>query len=193
MASRPYFFYDGRVATLKLQALVPIEDPIEMHLDFDLAIKRINEDADYIRHFEKVFASRPDSITILRALAEFQRNLESDGSAPYDQWINGFDDSAINASQIRGRELFLEKTKCFDCHFSPDFTGDEFRNVGLYDGVKRKDRGRFDITKDSTDLGKFKVPGLRNVVLTAPYMHDGEFKTLEPVLKPSDYVCEVVF
>ncbi len=183
MAFRPYFFYDGREATLESQALVPIENAHEMHLDFELAIQRINASDFYLQSFEKVYASLPDSANILNALAEFQRSLESDGSAPHDQWLNGFDDHAMSASQIRGRELFLVKAKCFDCHFTPDFTGDEFRNVGLFDGEERNDRGRFEMTKDSTDLGKFKVPGLRNVALTAPYMHNGEFKTLEEVVE----------
>jgi len=85
---------------------------------------------------------------------------------------------------VRGREVFMNKGKCFDCHFSPDFTGDEFRNVGLYTGKERfADSGRFEITKDSADLGKFKVPGLRNVAVTAPYMHNGMFKTLEEVIE----------
>lgn len=196
MAFRPYFFYDGRAATLEEQALVPIENPIEMHLDFKVAIKRINENEEYIRLFEKIYAARPDSINVLNALAEFQKSLESNGSAPHDQWLNDIDETAMSDSQIRGRELFLEKAKCFDCHFTPDFTGDEFRNVGLYDGKEWSDRGRFEITQDSTDLGKFKVPGLRNVALTAPYMHNGQFKSLEEVVafysNPYEFVANPI-
>ncbi len=79
-----------------------------------------------------------------------------------------------------------KKAKCFDCHFSPDFTGDEFRNIGLFDQHQFVDRGRFDVTKDSADLGKFKVPGLRNVAITPPYMHNGMFNTLEEVIEYYD-------
>lgn len=75
-----------------------------------------------------------------------------------------------------------EKAKCFECHFGPDLTGDEFRNIGLYNGIDLNDKGRFLITKDSLDLGKFKVPGLRNIAITAPYMHNGIFETLEEVI-----------
>ena len=87
----------------------------------------------------------------------------------------------------------MKKGKCFDCHFSPDFTGDEFRNVGLYTGRRNlADRGRFDITKDSADLGKFKVPGLRNVAVTPPYMHNGMFQTLEEVIEFYDQPNQTV-
>ena len=102
----------------------------------------------------------------------------------------------MNESAVRGRMVFLNKGKCFDCHFGPDFTVDEFRNIGLYDGEGYNDRGRFEITKDSTDLGKFKVPGLRNIAVTAPYMHDGSFKTLREVIdyydRPTDFVAHSI-
>ena len=194
MAFRPYFFYDGRAATLEEQAIGPIEDPLEMHLDFITAIQRVQETEFYLNAFDEIYSSAPDSALVLKALAEFIRSLESDGSAPHDLWLNDIDSTAMSASQIRGRALFRsEKAKCFDCHFSPDFTGDEFRNTGLFDGsLELNDSGRFKITKDSTDLGKFKVPGLRNVALTAPYMHNGQFKTLEEVVEYYDDPYKVV-
>lgn len=181
MASRPYFFYDGRAATLEEQAKGPIENPVEMHLNYRVAIQRIRLDKMYNTAFQHVYKAQPDSANILNAIAAFVRTLESNGSAPHDVWMAG-NDSALTASQVRGRNIFLEKGKCFECHFTPDFTGDEFRNIGLYDGKSLNDEGRFLITGDSADLGKFKVPGLRNVALTAPYMHNGMFKTLEEVV-----------
>jgi len=193
MLSRPYFFYDGRAATLEDQVITPIESPIEMNLPYDIAVDRIQSNEDYQILFKKVYQSKPDSFNIANALAEFQRSLESNGSAPHDLWLNGQDTSAMSASQQRGRDMFIsDEFKCFDCHFGPDFTGDEFRNIGLYDGETLVDKGRYDITKDSTDLGKFKVPGLRNVGLTAPYMHNGMMETLEEVMdyysNPYDFV-----
>lgn len=183
MLSRPYFFYDGRAATLELQAIVPIENPVEMNLPYDIAVKRIQNEAEYDALFQSIYQTKPDSFNIANALAAFQRSLESDGTAPHDLWINDDDPAAMTASQLRGREIFIsDQFKCFDCHFGPDFTGDEFRNIGLYDEEKLLDKGRFEITKDSSDLGKFKVPGLRNVGLTAPYMHNGMFETLEEVV-----------
>ncbi len=178
-----HFFYDGRSASLEEQAIVPIENPLEMHLDFREAVKRVQANKEYQELFLKIYSSKPDSATILDGLATFQRTLESNGSAPHDLWVMDIDEEAMTDSQLRGRAIFIEDGKCFDCHFGPFFTGDEFKNVGLYDGKKWTDSGRFEITKDSTDLGKFKVPGLRNVALTAPYMHDGRFATLEEVVE----------
>lgn len=183
LAYTPLLFYDGRSPSLEAQAIVPIENPIEMHLDFREAVKRVQANEEYQSLFSKIYSSAPDSANILDGLASFQRTLESNGSAPHDLWVRDIDEEAMTDSQLRGRAIFLEDGKCFDCHFGPFFTGDEFKNVGLYDGEKWKDSGRFEITKDSTDLGKFKVPGLRNVALTAPYMHDGRFATLEEVVE----------
>ena len=191
--SRPYFFYDGRVASLEEQVIVPIENPNEMNLSYGIAVERIQDEEEYDLLFKTIFNAKPDSNNIALALAAFQRSLESNGSSPYDQWANDIDTSALTASQQRGREIFIsDEFKCFDCHFGPDFTGDEFRNIGLYDEVTLFDKGRYEITKDTADLGKFKVPGLRNVALTAPYMHNGMFQTLEEVIdfydNPYDFV-----
>ena len=193
MLSRPYFFYDGRAPSLEEQAIVPIESPIEMNLPYKEAVSRIQEDQEYDFLFNSVYHTKPDSFNISNALSEFLRSLESNGSAPHDQWMNDLDENAMTASQLRGREIFIsDEFKCFDCHFGPDFTGDEFKNIGLFDDQDLKDKGRFIVTRDSADLGKFKVPGLRNVEFTAPYMHNGMFETLEEVIdyysNPLDFV-----
>jgi cytochrome c peroxidase len=186
MASRPYFFYDGRAATLEEQVLHPIKNPIEMDLKIEKAVKRLQKQRDYKRWFQKFYGKMPDSTLLSDALATYIRTLESAGDAPSDLWIKDIDTLAMSKSQIRGREIFMNKGKCFDCHFSPDFTGDEFRNIGLYNAKNLNDLGRFSETKDSADLGKFKVPGLRNVAMTAPYMHNGAFRTLEEVVEYYD-------
>lgn len=193
MLSRSFFFHDGRAASLEEQAIGPVENPLEMNMSFDEAVKRVKANPEYVRVFKKIYKEEPNRKNITQALAEFQRSLESDGSAPHDMFLNGEDPNAMTASQQRGRKLFLaDESKCFDCHFGPDFTGDEFRNIGLYDGEKLLDKGRFDVTKKAEDIGKFKVPGLRNVALTAPYMHNGMFNTLEEVIdyysNPYDFV-----
>lgn len=179
MTMRSSFFWDGRAATLEQQALMPIENPVEMNLPIDSAIARLRRHTYYNQAFVEVFGEQPTRENLGLALAEFERTLET--SSAYDRYMNG-DTNAISASAKRGLTLFNEKAKCIECHFAADLTGDEFRNIGLYDNRKYKDVGRYSETKDSSDLGKFKVPSLRNVAVTAPYMHDGSFRTLAEVI-----------
>lgn len=191
MLARPYFFYDGRAASLEEQVLMPIHNPIEMALPVSELLIRLNN-SPYKAWFEQIYGHAPDSSNLSAALAAFIVSLESVGDSPFDQWMGG-DTAALTPAQVRGRLIFNEKGKCFDCHFGPDFTGDEFRNIGLFNGQEGlNDQGRFAISQDSSDLGKLKVPGLRNIALTAPYMHNGQFKTLAEVVdyydNPSQFV-----
>jgi cytochrome c peroxidase len=191
MASREHFFYDGRAATLEQQVLMPIQDSTEMRASLGLVLARIQRDPEYDAAFKALYGKSATETELAAALAAFIRTLET-SNTPFDRWMMG-KPNGMGASAVRGREVFMKKGKCFDCHFSPDFTGDEFRNVGLYTGRRNlADRGRFDITHDSTDLGKFKVPGLRNVALTAPYMHNGMFQTLEDVIEFYDVPNQTV-
>ncbi len=180
MSARESFFWDGRAATLEEQALFPIEDPDEMNLPLDTAIERLNKSKKYRMLFLKVFGVPPDRKALGAALAAFERTLETSNTAN-DRWLQE-EPNGMTAQQIRGRTVFREKGKCFDCHFTPDFTGDEFRSIGLFDGKKHNDSGRYALTQNPEDLGRFKVPGLRNVAVTAPYMHDGSMKTLREVI-----------
>lgn len=180
MAFRSSFFWDGRAATLEEQVLRPIENPVEMALPLSEAIARLRANARYIGYFQTLYGRAPDTTALADALAAFIRTLET-GDTPFDRWMQG-DKQAMSAEAVRGRTIFMKKGKCFDCHFGPDFTGDEFRNIGLFNGQDLNDIGRFAITKDSADLGRFKVPGLRNVAVSAPYMHHGGFRTLREVI-----------
>lgn len=191
MKFRDLMFYDGRAASLRDQVHFPISDPNEMNLAYEVAIQRIAANPVYAKAIMQLYQSLPNASNIADAIASFEETLES-SETPFDRFMSG-DTNAISESAKRGRELFLgDKAKCFDCHFGPDFTGDEFRNIGLYNGKEDKDAGRFNVTKDSADLGKFKVPGLRNIGVTGPYMHDGRFKTIEAVINyynnPSAFV-----
>jgi cytochrome c peroxidase len=180
MQFRPYFFWDGRAASLEAQALMPIQNPDEMNLSIEAAVKRLNEDSGYRKLFYKIFRQKPNAQNLAAAFAAFERTLETTSSR-YDDWAD--DKIRLTSSEERGRQLFIgKKAKCFDCHFTGDFTADEFRNIGLYNGKELNDLGRYSITRKKTDLGKFKTPGLRNIAVTAPYMHNGMFKTLEEVL-----------
>jgi cytochrome c peroxidase len=178
------FFYDGRAATLEAQALGPIANPVEMALPVDSAVARLNRDDFYRAAFRKIFHSPVTPENLGFALAEFERTLNT--NAPWDKFMRG-DSMAVSEAVKRGRDIFNNKGKCFDCHKGVDFTQDEFRNIGLYNGKNLNDRGRFDISGDSADLGKFKTPGLRNVAVTGPYMHNGMFATLREVI---DYYNE---
>jgi len=181
MVARPHFFYDGRAATLEQQVLMPIQDTVEMRATLALVTERLRRHQEYDAAFRQLYGAPADADKLAAVLAAFVRTLET-SNTPFDRWMMG-KPNGMSEAAVRGREVFMVKGKCFDCHFSPDFTGDEFRNVGLYTGRRNlADRGRFDITHDSTDLGKFKVPGLRNVAVTAPYMHNGMFQTLEEVI-----------
>lgn len=180
MSARPHFFFDGRALTLEQQVLMPIQDTLEMRATPELVTSRLRRHPEYAAAFERLFGRKADMEALAAALAAYIRTLET-SDTPFDRWMRDKPDPMSDAA-VRGREIFMTKGKCFDCHFSPDFTGDEFRNIGLYNGKNLNDSGRFAITRDSADLGKMKVPGLRNVAVTAPFMHNGMFKTLEEVI-----------
>ena len=181
LSARDLLFYDGRAMNIEDQVKFPIEDANEMNLPIALAVKRLQEQPLYVSLFKKIHKSAPTEKLLKLSIADFERTLES-AHTKFDVYMQS-DTSVFSASEIRGREIFMgDKAKCFDCHFSPDFTGDEFRNIGLYDEKKFTDKGRYDVTKNKNDLGRFKVPGLRNVAITGPYMHNGMFKTLREVI-----------
>jgi len=175
------FFWDGRAATLEEQALIPIANPDEMDLPVDLAIKRLNGSRTYRAYFKQVFEELPTKINLARALSEFEQTLET-AESPLDDWRMNDNEAAVSESAKRGFALFNGKANCVQCHFGADFNSSEFRNIGLFDGKTLVDSGRAAITKKAADVGKFKIGPLRNVALTAPYMHNGMFKTLAQVI-----------
>jgi len=189
-AGRLQFFWDGRAESLEAQALEPIASVKEMNLPIPQAIQRLQASENYRAWFKRIFKAEISSTTLAAALAAYEKSLET-ANTPYDRYING-DDSAMTAAQIRGRLLFIGKANCANCHSGEDFTADRYKNIGLYNGKNLRDPGRFRITRDSTQLGHFKIPSLRNVAQTAPYMHNGMFKTLREVIdfynRPDHYI-----
>lgn len=180
MKNRPYFFWDGRASTLEEQSLIPIENPDEMGLPADEAIKRLKQSPVYTKLFYKVFKQTPTKKNLAAALAAYEQTLETVNSR-FDDWSNGL--RKLSVPEERGRQLFVgQKAKCFECHSMEDFTDDEFRNIGIFNGQEFNDSGRYLISRKSADIGRFKTPGLRNVAVTPPYMHNGRFKTLEQVI-----------
>ena len=181
MKNRPHFFWDGRAVTLQEQSLMPIQNPDEMGLPIDEAVIRLNESKEYKNLFQKIFKQQPNAKNLSAAFAAYEQTLETVDSK-FDDWSNNI--KKLSASEERGRQLFIgNKSKCFNCHRMEDFTTDEFKNIGLYNAKDLKDAGLYNITQKETDKGKFKTPGLRNIGVTAPYMHNGMFKTLEEVVE----------
>lgn len=119
---------------------------------------------------------------VVKAITAYENSLQTTNT-PFDDFAMGKDTSSFSPSAKRGRKLFVTKAKCFDCHFGPDFTNDDFKNIGLFNGKNLNDSGLFVVTRNPNDIGRFKVPGLRNVSVTAPYMHDGSIKTLKEVIE----------
>jgi cytochrome c peroxidase len=138
LSDRPYFFFDGRAASLEEQILGPIQDSLEMNLPVSEAVRRLREDKDYLLLFNKVYRQAPDSANLGKAIAAYERTLETYPTA-WDLHAKG--KKQMSASAQRGHKIFNQKGKCFDCHFGPDFTGDEFRNIGLYNEKNLNDRG----------------------------------------------------
>lgn len=176
-----FFFWDGRAASLEEQALAPIENPDEMDLPVHEAVKRLQNSKKYSHYFNTLFNSEPTSTYLAEAISAFERTLETSDS-PFDDWKFSGNEKAVSDAVKRGFKLFNSKGKCAQCHFGADLTFNDFRNVGLFDGKKFNDSGRSVISKKQEDIGKFKISSLRNVALTAPYMHNGMFKTLDQVI-----------
>ena len=179
---RNFYFWDGRAATLKEQATGPMENHVEMDFPLTLTVKRLLKNEMYRLCFRQVYGRLPDKDLLAEALAAYEETLETSESA-FDKYMNAEDTTLFSESAKRGLQIFNNKGKCFDCHFGVDFTGsDKFKNIGLYNGKTLTDVGRYGVTGDLKDLGAFKTPGLRNIAITAPYMHNGMFKTLDEVI-----------
>ncbi len=194
MKNRPYFFWDGRAASLEEQALMPIRNPDEMNLSIEEAVHRLNTSAEYKNLFLKIFKQVPNAKNLGAAFAAYEKTLETVDSK-FDDWSNNL--KHLTAQEERGRQLFVgDKAKCFGCHRMEDFTTDEFRNIGLYNEKDLNDAGLYGITQKESDKGRFKIPGLRNIGVTAPYMHNGMFKTLEEVVDyyndPKQFVKDAI-
>ena len=172
-------FWDGGSFSLEAQVIAPLEHPAEMNLPLAEALRRLEQHETYPARFTEAFASPISVQTLTLALATYQRTLISSGSA-YDRWRDG-DVNALSASAKRGHTLFHGGAGCATCHHGFLFTDQSFQNNGL--SITNADSGRARITLQPQDAGRFRVPSLRNVALTAPYMHDGRFDTLMEVLE----------
>ncbi|MCX7744891.1 MAG: cytochrome-c peroxidase [Flavobacteriales bacterium] len=176
----PYLFMEGKVPDLETQVIAPVQHEEEMGLNLRDLLKRLEKHPYYKKQFQLAFGEKPTPGNFVRALACFERTLIS-GNSSYDQYING-DTNALTAQQKLGMELFFsERLQCSKCHGGFNFTNYGFENIGLY--VHYEDIGLARATADTNDIGKFKVPTLRNISITYPYMHNGSLQTLNDVIE----------
>lgn len=179
LAWSKFFFWDGGVFHLELQPLVPITAHAEMDEKMSNVIAKLKAHPDYPGLFEKAFGNNQiTSAKVMKALSQFMLMCVSSNSK-YDKVMRK-EGEQFTEEELKGYKLFQQK--CSGCHAEPLFTDQTFRNNGLAPG-RNDDRGRFTITLDSADAYKFKVPTLRNIEFTAPYMHDGRFYGLDQVLE----------
>ncbi|WP_237088360.1 cytochrome-c peroxidase [Nubsella zeaxanthinifaciens] len=175
-------FWDGRANSLEEQGAMPIAAHNEMHQDMKQLPKKLKKIKGYRAYFIAAFGSPEiSSERIVSSLATFQRSIVSRKTA-FDRFL-GKDKNALTDQQLVGLHLFRTKARCMNCHHGPYFTDNEFHNDGLtYYGRKYEDLGLYNLTKKPEDVGKFKTPGLRNVMKTAPWFHNGLFPDIDGVM-----------
>ncbi len=174
-------FWDGRAPTLEAQIASPVTNPDEMGMTADRVVERIRAIKGYAPLFASAFGDPGiDFDRITKAIATFERTIVS-GDSPYDRYVAG-DKSALTKQQKDGLDFFERTGECAECHSGPSFTNEKFANLGIGSANPDPDPGREAVTGKRGDLGKFKVPTLRDVARRGPYMHDGSEKTLSDVL-----------
>ena len=177
---QPYFMREGGVPSLEMQVLVPLGDATEMAHNVVDAARRLNRNTSYKNEFLTVYGDTASAFLLVRALANFERTLV-DFDAPFDHFIQG-DATALSNEAIKGGKLFYGKAACVQCHSGVLLTDFGFANNGTA-LVDSTDYGRELLTNESGDRYIFKIPSLRKVQITAPYMHDGSVSTLADVVE----------
>ncbi len=184
----PRFFWDGRALTLEQQIFQPVTNPIEMNTTWPEVEDKLNNHPIYPDLFYKAFGiERIDSVHVSKAIAQFIRTMIS-GNSKFDKFLR--QQAVLTPSEMNGLNIYTtEKGDCFHCHGfdgSAQFTDFMFHNNGLDTDAEMTDSGLMAVTGNPGDKGKFKTPTLRNIEVTAPYMHDGRFATLEEVIEHYD-------
>lgn len=181
VAYHPYYLREGALPTLEMQAQVPVQEHNEFNNDLLTIVERCKKNPTYNKLAYEAYERAFDPFVLVNAIATFERSLLS-GNSKYDQYNYQNKKSVLSQTEKNGLQLFLStKTNCAQCHGGFNFTNYAFENNGLYKDYQSLGRNR--LTHLDSDLALFKTPSLRNVALTAPYMHDGSFKTLEEVVQ----------
>ncbi|MBO9585071.1 MAG: cytochrome-c peroxidase [Flavobacterium sp.] len=176
-------FWDGRASSLEDQAQFPVQDPLEMNEKLTIAVDRIATIKGYNSLFTDAFGDKKVTLERIQyAIATFERSINSPKSK-FDQFVSGKSDIYTD-QQVKGMHLFRTKAQCINCHNTPYFSDNQFHNDGqtLF-GTKNEDFGRYNVTKEVKDIGKFRTPTLREVANTRPWMHHGHFPTLLDVVE----------
>lgn len=172
-------FWDGRAKNLHQQVFGPVTNPIEMDNNFENLITKLNK-TDYKNKFESIYKDGITKNNIADAIAEYEKTLITP-NAPFDRYLRG-DKNAISDEVKQGYILF--KTQgCIACHHGINIGGNLYAKFGIVSELKSKSKGRYEVTKNELDEYYFKVPTLRNIELTAPYLHDGRIDNLEDTVK----------
>jgi len=180
-AFNEFQFWDGRAGSLEEQAIGPIHNPIEMAETHENVVKKLSHIKGYQEQFQATFGTGVSIQGIGEAIAAYERTVISTNSA-FDKFVLG-DTNAMDESAKRGMAVFIGKGRCIACHNGSNFTDNHFHNTGVPQvGPMEEDLGRYYVTRREQDRRAFKTPTLRSVIETAPYMHDGAFKTLEEVV-----------
>ena len=178
-------FWDGRARSLEEQAIGPIHNPVEMAETHEHVVAKLGKIKGYQQQFRAVFGTDVNLQGIAEAIAAYERTVLSTNSA-FDKYVLGAQ-KAMDEAAVRGLALFKGKARCILCHNGPNFTDNQFHNLGVPQvGPMKEDLGRFAVSRAEKDRGAFKTPTLRSITETAPYMHDGAFKTLEEVVEFMD-------
>ena len=179
-------FWDGRAADLEAQAHLPLINPDEMGMtSHEEVVANVRAVPGYAPLFADVYGDpRVDMPRIAQAIAAYERTVLT-GDSPYDRYVAG-DHGALRDDQVRGLTVFLGRGRCVTCHVGFNFSDENYRNIGVGMDAPAPDLGRYAVTRRDEDRGAFKTPTLRNVALTAPYMHDGSEPTLEAVVELYD-------
>lgn len=178
VAYRSRLFWHGGSPSLELQALGPLGDHNEHALLPEQTVQKLRDSRKYAPWFQQVYGRAPDLTGLTQAIASFERTLISYHS-PFDRYSAG-DAGAMTPAQVRGMDLFYDKAECFHCHNGRNFSDNLPHNNASE--LFNEDIGLAQLTNQDDDVGKFITPTLRNVALTAPYMHSGQFKTLREVV-----------
>ena len=173
-------FWDGRAKNLEEQAMGPINNPVEMGHDIRKVAEKLKKSPAYNKRFHILYRDGVTAENIANAIAEYEKSLITP-NAPFDKYLKG-DENAISEEAKEGFRLFKYKG-CIICHNGVNVGGNLYNKFGIYKDANSTNLGRFNITGREEDKYVFKVPSLRNIALTAPYMHDGRFKTLDEAVK----------